>query len=140
MLNEIATIARFVLVGLFNTALGYGFILAGLFLGAGDYLANVIGFALGLPIAYMLHRGFTFRVPSSTNREEMSRYLVAFLVAFGANLGVVATGRALGYVNDPIVQLAAVLAYASISYILSRLIVFPANEPASSPPNSDASR
>ncbi len=135
MTSELARIARFVLVGIFNTALGYGFILVGLFLGAGDYLANVIGFALGLPIAYFLHRGFTFRVSARASKAEASRYVIAFVIAYGVNLSVIATGRALGYVDNPLVQLAAVCAYAAVSYVLSRLIVFPSSEAASDPPN-----
>ena len=90
--RELATIVRFIFVGLFNTLIGYGFILAGLFLGAGDYLANVIGFALGMPIAYSLHRRFTFKHPKPPSRSEALQFVIVFLIAYGANIGVVTIG------------------------------------------------
>ncbi|MEL6933917.1 MAG: GtrA family protein [Pseudomonadota bacterium] len=133
--QEFFRVARFVVVGLFNTAIGYGVILACLYWGAGDYAANVIGFALGLPIAYALHRGFTFRVARRASPAEAFRYLLAFLIAFGVNLGVVATGRAIGYVEHPLVQLFAICTYAGVFYLLSRLIVFPSTETVADPRN-----
>lgn len=133
MTREVAMLARFLLAGAFNTAIGYGFILAGLFLGAGDYLANIIGFALGLPIAYALHRSFTFRVERRASPAEAVRYALTVLIAFAANLGVVAAGRSMGYVEHPLVQLAAVCVYAAVFYVISRMLVFPAAETASDP-------
>ena len=122
--REAARIVRFILVGMFNTLLGYGFILAGLFLGAGDYLANVAGFALGMPIAYALHRRFTFKATVAPSRAEAMQFIAVFLVAYGTNLGVVAAGRAMGYVESPLVQLLAICTYAAVLYVLNRLIVF----------------
>lgn len=124
MAREIARIARFIVVGLFNTLLGYGFILTFLFMGAGDYLANIMGFALGVPIAYALHRKFTFKAAASPTRNEALQFGAVFLVAYGANIGVLAAGRAMGYVESPIVQLFAICTYAAVLYVLNRLIVF----------------
>lgn len=123
--DELARIGRFVLVGLFNTLLGYGFIMIALHLGAGDYGANVIGFALGMPIAYFLHRGITFRANGRSNLPEAAKYAAAFIIAYAVNITVVFIGRALGFVEHPAVQLLAICTYAAAFYVLTRLIVFP---------------
>lgn len=133
--NEITTIARFVLVGLVNTVIGYGIILGCLFLSVGDYAANAIGFALGMPLAHALHRRFTFRAPTSVRRTEFAQFAVVVIVAYCANVAVVAVGRQLGYVNSPLIQLLAILTYAAVLYVLNRLIVFRGADMASAPRN-----
>lgn len=122
--HEIATILRFLVVGLFNTAIGYGIILTGLWLGAGDYLANAIGFALGMPLAHALHRRFTFRAVNEARRTEFMQFALVFAIAYGTNLAVVAAGRQMGYVDNPLVQLLAIMTHAVVLYGLNRLVVF----------------
>ncbi len=124
MRKELSTLCRFILVGLLNTAIGYGFILAALWAGAGDYPANMIGFGLGLPISYALHRVWTFRPQHRAGLAEIWRYLGAFAVSYAFNLGVIAAGRQAGYVENPFVQGLAICTYAAVFYVISRLLVF----------------
>ena len=118
------TFARFIAVGLFNTAIGYGFILAFLLLGFGDYSANLLGFVFGLPVSFLMHRRLTFRVGISPHVGEASRYAAAVLVAYLGNLGVVTAGRQLGYVENPLVQALAIATYAGVFFVLCKLFVF----------------
>jgi len=123
-LAEIGRIIRFVVVGLFNTVVGYAFILLALFAGVGDYLANALGFLVGLPVAYLLHRTFTFRASEPMHRSEAMRYTLAFLMAYAVNVLVVAAGRDLGFRENPFVQLLAIGVYAALFYVLNRFFVF----------------
>lgn len=125
--RDLAEVARFLAVGALNTFIGYGFILAALFLGAGDYLANVIGFALGMPVSWLMHRVLTFHVRRRVSAGEIGRYLIAVAISYSANLAVVTAGRMAGYVENPLVQLAAVCCYAGVFYLLSRRFVFRAD-------------
>lgn len=122
--RDIAEVARFLAVGVFNTLVGYGFILGALFLGAGDYRANAIGFAMGLPVSWIMHRIVTFRVRKKVSAGEMGRYVAVVAISYAINLSIVAAGRAAGYVENPLVQLVAICAYAAASYVLSRRFVF----------------
>ncbi|WP_395394130.1 GtrA family protein [Novosphingobium sp. BL-8A] len=124
--GELATLARFIAVGALNTAIGYGLILCWLFAGLGDYAANVAGFAMGLPISWALHRTLTFRARYRPSGNEMVRYVVVFLIAYGANLGTIAAGRAAGLGGSALLQGLAVCTYAALLFVLTRLIVFPA--------------
>lgn len=123
-LAEIGKIARFLVVGLFNTLVGYAFILFALFAGLGDYLANALGFLVGFPVAYLLHRTFTFRASEPRHGTEAMRYTLAFLFAYAVNIAVVAGGRELGFRENPVVQLLAIAVYATLFYVLNRFFVF----------------
>lgn len=120
--NEAGRLLRFVTVGIVNTAIGYGMILVGLLCGLDDYSANVAGFAVGLPISYALHRRHTFRVERRPTIREGATYLCAFLIAYGANLGVIAAGRAIGFEASAVLQAAAICCYAALLFVLTRLI------------------
>ncbi|SMP71684.1 Putative flippase GtrA (transmembrane translocase of bactoprenol-linked glucose) [Novosphingobium panipatense] len=122
--DDVGQVARFLLVGMANTGLGYGIILVGLQGGLGDYAANILGFVLGLPISYLLHRSLTFRARTRRSLREASLYLCAFLTAFFANLAVVTAGLAIGYESSAVVQGAAIGSYAVVLFILTRFVVF----------------
>lgn len=122
--REVAVLARFVLVGLGNTAIGYGLILGWLRLGLDDYAANMAGFAMGLPISYGLHRHLTFRARHRATTAEALRYAAAFLIAYAANLSAVALGRAAGFERSALVQGAAICTYAAVLFVLTRITVF----------------
>jgi putative flippase GtrA len=122
-LDEAARIVRFVVMGGVSTAIGYGLILGALACGLGDYAANIVGFALGLPVSYTLHRRHTFRAPGRGSKREAAAYLVAFVIAYGANLVVVAAGRAAGVPAGAAVQALAICVYAVVLFVLTRFMV-----------------
>ena len=122
---EVARLLRFLAVGLVNTGIGYAIILLALLCGLGDYAANITGFALGLPISYFLHRKHTFKARSRASVREGGAYVIAFLIAYGANLGVIAAGRAAGFGGgSAVLQAAAISCYALLLFVLTRILVF----------------
>jgi putative flippase GtrA len=125
----VSTLVRFLIAGTFNTALGYAIILAGLGLGLGDFAANALGYGIGIPLAHQLHRRWTFAVRHNLSWSEALRFAGAFALAYGANLGVIWAGQAAGLVANPLVQLAAILTYAAVFFVLSRFVVFGAAAP-----------
>jgi putative flippase GtrA len=120
----VLTLLRFLIAGGFNTALGYAIILTGLWLGLGDFAANALGFAIGIPISHQIHRRWTFAVSKRFSWGEGLRFAATFAVAYSANLVVIWAGRTVGQVASPLVQLAAILTYATIFFLLSRYVVF----------------
>ncbi len=113
---------RFVVVGLANTGLGYAIILAGLFAGLGDILANTLGYAGGLVISFALNSRWTFR--TSPSYANFARYLAVFLVCFSANLAIVLAAREMGFVDDPLVHLVGISAYTILFYVGAARFVF----------------
>lgn len=117
-------LARYGLVGLANTAIGYGLILFGLHMGLGDYRANALGFAVGLCFSFFANRRFTFDRRDSASGSEVRRFLFCFLIAYAANLAVVGLGRAAGHAEHPLVHLAAMALYSVSFFFLMRSIAF----------------
>lgn len=117
-------VVRFSLVGVANTALGYAIILTAMALGAGDYLANALGYGLGLSVAYLLHRRFTFGQSWGADRTEAIRFAVTAALSFGVNLAVLRAAREAGYIGHPLAQLAAMGAYSVSFFLLARSWVF----------------
>lgn len=118
-------IVRYGLVGIANTLIGYGLILAGLFAGLNDYAANALGFAVGLCFSFFANRRFTFSRSGSATRGEAIRFLLCFVIAYSANLAVIALGRAGGHPQNPIVQLAGMAVYSISFFFLMRAFAFP---------------
>jgi putative flippase GtrA len=119
-----ATLARFIGVGLLNTAFGFAIILIGLWLGAGDYLANALSFIIGLPVSYTMHRRLTFSMKAPATLPEGLRFAGALLFAYGVNLSVIYAARRAGFEESPVAQAIAITAYAGVMFILSRSLVF----------------
>lgn len=119
-----ATMARYVLVGVINTAIGFALILLGLRLGLGDFVANALGYGIGIGVSYALNRWITFKVETAPSLREFGRFSAAFLVAYAANIAVLGGGRAAGLGGQPILHLAGLGLYTVLFFILSRKAVF----------------
>ena len=119
-----AQLGRFGLAGIANTLLGYGVILAGLFAGLGDYMANALGYTVGLLVSFLLNRRYTFGLRGSVERAEVMRFLLAVGIAYGGNLVVLAVGREVLGPDHAIVHLPAIATYTVVFYLLSARFVF----------------
>lgn len=118
------TLSRFLLVGAANTVLGLGVIF--LFsLVTDEYLANLLGFVVVVPVSFIAHRNLSFR--------HTGRVLTAFLrylpiVAFGYSVNLTILTAGLAARLDPYaVQTAAIACYTMATYLLSRFLVFRRN-------------
>lgn len=123
-MNFTRQLVRYGLVGLANTAIGYGLILLGLHIGLGDYRSNALGYAVGLCFSFFANRRFTFDRRGKASPAEVRRFLFCFLIAYAANLVVVGLGRATGHAEHPLVHLAAMALYSVSFFLLMRSIAF----------------
>ena len=121
---DIGRMLRFGAVGLLNTALGYSLILAGLALGLGDIVSNAAGYAAGLTLGFFLNRQWTFGRAGGFRPGAVARYAITFVVAYGANLGVVIAAMSAGFIENPFVHLAGNCLYSIIFYLGSAWFVF----------------
>jgi putative flippase GtrA len=117
-------IARYGLVGLANTAIGYGLILAGLWIGLGDYRANALGYTAGLCFSFVANRRFTFDRRGGVTAGEIIRFLCCFAISYAANLAIIALGRAWGHAEHPFVHLAAMAVYSVLFFACMRSVTF----------------
>jgi putative flippase GtrA len=121
---------RYLLVGLSNTAIGFGVIwltLTGF--GFGNIAANVTGYAVAFVWSFALNRTWTFRHQGAMGKGFV-RYASVCAMAYMANLLIVAwLGARLGK-PSLLVQLCGVVVYTVLAYLGSRRFAFP-TEPRS---------
>lgn len=115
---------RFFLVGVANTLLGLSIIFgAKFFFHAGDFVANFIGYGVGICLSFFLNSRWTFAY-SGTLLPAVLKFVVATAVAYGANLVTVIF--VLHYLdwNDYVAQAIGMPIYVVTSYLANRYIVF----------------
>jgi putative flippase GtrA len=134
MREAVGLIARFGLVGLVNTAIGFAVVLLlDPILGVPPALANAASYAVGITVGFLLSRNFVFRSRAGLSATGL-RYLIAALGAFALNQLVLRlAGLALGAGSAQHIaaQLSAIAVYSAVFFLLCRLWVFRA--PAASP-------
>ena len=123
---------RFAAVGVLNTLVGYGVIFSALLLGASDYLANGLGYGVGLALGFVLHRSWSFADRGRGSPNSLPRYVAAFALAYGTNLAVVWISRRMGWVDQPGTHIVAMAAYSVTFFLLAKNFVFQGPNSASS--------
>lgn len=128
MKRLISAALRYGLVGLLNTAIGYGVILAlDLGLRINPFVANAAGYIVPPALTFALSRRFVFRSTDTAGRSR-GRYLTAVLGCFLLNQLVMALARAWlpdtagGHAAS---QLAGIVSYTGAFFLLSYFWVFP---------------
>jgi len=115
---------RFAAVGVVNTALGYAVIFACMYLaGLGAVTSNVIGYAVGLIVSYLLNRSFTFR-SAAPPRREIIRFVAIFLLAYLANLAALVLLIRHAGMHEGAAQVIAGVVYFALSFVLNKYYVF----------------
>jgi putative flippase GtrA len=83
--NTLTQFMRFSAVGLLNTGIGFSAIMLAMLLGASPTLANVIGYATGLPVSFVLNKAWTF-ADKRRSSPQIPRFIAVFVIAYGANI------------------------------------------------------
>ncbi|MDJ0896179.1 MAG: GtrA family protein, partial [Alphaproteobacteria bacterium] len=117
--------ARFGIIGVLNTVVGYSVIVAALAVGLGDVPANAMGYAVGLSLSYTLNRRWTFRWQGADTTGSLARFLLVFGLAYGANLIVILGFRSLGVFENPLTHLVGMCVYSVVFYLGCGRWVFP---------------
>ena len=116
--------ARFLSVGALNTLAGLVVIFAAkALLGAGDVLANVTGYAVGMVLSFTLNSRWTFEYRGA-QLPAFLRFVAVMLLAYLANLFTVLAAIHLASLNSYLAQALGVPAFTLTSYVLSKFLVF----------------
>lgn len=118
-----ARFAAYSVAGVANAIVGISAILVAGALGTGAVLANVIGYGLGLIVSFTLNSRITFR-GRKVDGATAARFLAAFAVAFGVNLGVVMAAGHIDWMPGAIASLAGTPAYVVLFFLLCEHWVF----------------
>lgn len=83
--NHLRLIGRFLLVGVANTALGYSVIFALMAAGFNPYWSNLAGYAVGMLLAFTLHKGWVFRAKGQLSSQSL-KFAASVIIAYAVNL------------------------------------------------------
>lgn len=115
---------RFVVVGLVNTAVGLGIIYGcKYFLDMNNVLANILGYAVGVTVSFVLNSSWTFEYRGPM-LVAAARFLVVFLISYLVNLATVMGLIHLAEVNSYVAHAAGMPVYTVCFYLLSRFYAF----------------
>ena len=125
---HMSQLIRFILVGAFNTILGYGIIFFFMYIvNLSPEFSNVIGYMTTLIVSYFLHRKYTFRIEQKKNIMFLY-FLIVFMISYCANLVIlVILVRAMG-IHAGISQFVAGAVYVCTSYLLNKYYAFRPSE------------
>lgn len=122
--------ARYLLVGLLNTGLGYAIIFSCMYLlSLGPVISNAIGYGVGMMISYALNRDFTFK-RQVKGRFTAARFVLVSLLAYSANLGMLLVLIGEAKMHEGVAQVLAGIVYVVTSFLVNKFYVFRVpNEP-----------
>lgn len=123
-------LAKYVLVGVFNTLFGYLVIFAMMY-GAGltPLWSNAVGYGTGLVVSYGLNKWYTFQ-SRQKSCSEFIRFVLVFLVAYGINVATLMVSIDVAGIHAGLSQLVAGAAYVGSSFLMQKHIVFKAGAQA----------
>jgi putative flippase GtrA len=117
---------RFLFIGGINTVVGYGLFVA-IQLTAGDhvgYLGSLyISYAVGIVVAFILHRRFTFRVTGNLIVDFL-RFASVYVVSLAINTVVLPLIVEFGHISPLPAQAITLVVTTVISYVGHKLFSF----------------
>lgn len=117
-------LAKFCVIGVINTIIGYGTTFALLYLGHINYLiSNSCGYLVGLVSSYLLNKHLNFRSDNPVT-SEFPKFLLTFLVAYACNNAALITFVEVLHISKFVSILVAGGVYTGFFYLLSRFFVF----------------
>ncbi len=115
---------RYGVVGVLNNLLGYLIYLVVTWFWLDPKIAVTVMYPIGAVTAYFGHARYSFAYSGRTS-HGIVRYVIAHLIGYGANIGMLYLfSDRLGYPHQ-LVQAVAIVAVAGILYMLFRCFVFP---------------
>jgi putative flippase GtrA len=124
MLRGSRQFGRFLGVGAINSLLGLLVIYAakGLF-GAGDIIANLIGYSVGMTVSFVLNSRWTFRFNGAW-QPAFAKFIAVSGVAYAANLLTVLAAIHLISINSYVAQALGIPVYTVTVFLASKYLVF----------------
>ena len=115
---------RFILVGAFNTLLGYGMMLFLFNFAKFTYsTAYLLSYIIGFIVSYFLTRLFVFQSKQKKSMEFI-KFIVAFIIAYGASYLVLHLCIEYKILPVNIAFLVGMLIYSLCFYLLNKYITF----------------
>lgn len=114
---------KYLIVGVFNTLVGFGVIFILMHIGLLPEMANFIGYLCGIIVSFVLNKYFTFKSKNYL-KKEFIKFVASMGIAYLINLLVLIVLYRYFGVNEYISQIIAGIFYTISGYILSKFYAF----------------
>ena len=114
--------ARFGTVGIANTAVGGGTMLLLQWLGIGPYLANLLGYVVGMVFSFVANGRWTFG--STLGGAQLGRFVAVVAVSYALNLLTLTLAMRLLGLGEMMSQLPAMVCYTAANFLGQRYFAF----------------
>jgi putative flippase GtrA len=119
------SVLPFVVVGMGNTLVGLLGIYAGKWLWQlGDFRANLLGYACGISMSFVLNKRWSFRYHGRMG-PALARFLAVIGIAYLLNLVVVVSARDVLHLNSYLAHALGIIPYTGFGYLGSWYFAFP---------------
>jgi len=120
----LAQVVRYGVVGVLNNLLGYLIYLVVTWAWLDPKVAVTLMYPIGAVTAYFGHAKYSFTYSGQTS-HGIARYVIAHLIGYGANIGLLYVFSDLLLFPHQLVQAVAIVVVAGILFLLFRYFVFP---------------
>lgn len=114
---------KYLCVGILNTCVGYGVIFLLVWCGMMIEVANILGYAVGILVSYLLNKSFTFQSKQS-HRRDLPRFVLAMGIAFLCQFTFVSILYRFMGVNAYIALVIGGGVYVVVGFVCSKVWVF----------------
>lgn len=117
---------RYLIVGAFNTIIGYGIIFILMALGTIPEIANIIGYIFGIIVSYILNKIYTFKTKTKS-KKEFIRFVMCMICSYLINFIALIVLYRYFDVDKYIATIIASIFYTLSGYIFSKYFAFKTN-------------
>jgi putative flippase GtrA len=118
-----ASIIKYGIIGLINTAFGYGVIFILIYLGVVVEISNFLGYVAGFFLSYFLNKRYNFR-SNRSHGEDLPKFIVGMSIAYILNLITMIMLYRFLNVDVYLSQILSGIVYTISGYLLSKFWIF----------------
>ncbi|MEJ5299411.1 MAG: GtrA family protein [Thermodesulforhabdaceae bacterium] len=114
---------KYLIVGFLITLIGYSIIFLLMYIGVSPETSNIIGYAVGITVSYILNKVYTFKSKAHP-KKEFPKFLFSLLISYGLNLLTLILCVRTLYINMYISQVISGTVYTLSGFFLAEYFAF----------------
>jgi putative flippase GtrA len=116
-------ILKYLLVGIINTIVGYGIIFFLMFLGVSPEISNIVGYAVGISVSYVLNKIYTFQSKAHP-KKEFPKFVLSLLASYTLNFLTLVLCIHILKINPYISQIISGAVYTVSGFVFLKYFAF----------------
>jgi len=114
---------KYLLVGIINTIVGYGIIFFLMFVGVSPEISNIVGYAVGISVSYVLNKIYTFQSKAHP-KKEFPKFVLSLLASYTLNFLTLVLCIHILKINPYISQIISGAVYTLSGFVFLKYFAF----------------